>query len=367
MEEASDAGAYIALALAGLWAARGPSRRRVPGSQKGRRVQQRADQERERKRGTPSFRAGSATLEGGGGRHKIIQKKLRRTRRDHSTQPTAPHRLANALPTMIRVARLRGLTSYADGLTLQRLLLSRLRASGGQFQQPDTLLLLEHEPVFTLGRIQASAANVLASEAEIAAAGASVVQSDRGGNVTFHGPGQLVAYPILDLRRHRQDLRWYVSQLEEAMIGACAKFGIAAHAGGDGQTGVWVKGEQASRGASSGETVGEGGEESGGDERKIGAIGVRVNRWYASHGIALNADVDLKYFDMIVPCGLSATPNVTSLTREAGRRIGVDELAPLFTDAFSEALGVEVEEGDVDGLVREMRAAKAMEALRTQR
>ena len=181
--------------------------------------------------------------------------------------------------------------------------------------------------------------------------GATVVATDRGGDITYHGPGQLVGYPILTVPGKRggglADTAAYVEGIEQLLIDVLADLGLEAGRL-ERHTGVWL-------------------EPDGLRPRKIGAIGVRVNRWYASHGIALNADVDLKYFDMIVPCGLSATPNVTSLTREAGRRIGVDELAPLFTEAFSEALGVEVEEGDVDGLVREMRAAKAMEALRTQR
>jgi lipoate-protein ligase B len=267
---------------------------------------------------------------------------------------------------VVKVARLRGLTSYADGQTLQQLMLSRLRASasggvassGSEPLLTDTLLLLEHRPVFTLGRLQSSAENVLASAAEIEAAGAAVVQSDRGGNVTFHGPGQLVAYPILDLRRHKQDLRWYVSRLEEAMIGACAAFGVPAHPGGDGQTGVWVKPGAAATAMGDTDAAGDDAE-----QRKIGALGVRVNRWYSSHGIALNADVDLGFFDMIVPCGLSETPKVTSLSNEVGRRIGVDELAPAFCDAFAQAMDVELEEGDVSGLLREAHAAKVMAGL----
>ena len=117
----------------------------------------------------------------------------------------------------VAVRRLRGLTSYEEALALQRRLAAQRRARSA----PDTLLLLEHAPVFTLGRLQESAANVLASDAAVAAAGARVVQSDRGGNVTFHGPGQLVAYPILDLSDSegggfRKDMHWYVGALEDA-------------------------------------------------------------------------------------------------------------------------------------------------------
>ena len=127
---------------------------------------------------------------------------------------------------LIGVTRLRGLLSYHEGQSLQRAMLDRRKAGAA----PDTLLLLEHQPVFTLGRLQESASNLLASSEELAAAGASVYQSDRGGNITFHGPGQLVAYPILDLRGHTASARWYISALEEAMIGTAARFGVSARA-----------------------------------------------------------------------------------------------------------------------------------------
>lgn len=231
----------------------------------------------------------------------------------------------------VAVCRLRGLVSYSQGQLLQRTLLDRRRAGACG----DTLLLLEHAPVFTLGRLQESASNLRASLAEVTTRGASVVQSDRGGNITFHGPGQLVAYPILDLRGHRQDVRWYVSALEEALIGAAANFGVTARAGGDGQTGVWV------------------------GERKLGAIGVRVTRWFTSHGVALNADVDLSFFDMMVPCGLHDAPDVTSLTRELGRRCTVDEVAPAFCDALAASLEVDLdyESKHAEAVQREVKAA----------
>ena len=226
-----------------------------------------------------------------------------------------------------------GLVDYHEGQRLQRAMLDRRRAG----VCGDTLLLLEHAPVFTLGRLQESASNLRASLAEVAARGASVVQSDRGGNITFHGPGQLVAYPILDLRDHKQDVRWYVNALEDAMIGTAARFGISARRGDEGQTGVWVS------------------------DRKIGAIGVRVTRWFTSHGVALNADVDLDYFSMMVPCGLHEAPQVTSLTRELGRRCGVDEAAPALCDALAESLGCDMYESDAaDAVHREVKAAAAL-------
>lgn len=232
----------------------------------------------------------------------------------------------------VLVRRLPGLIGYEEAQRLQHGLVRQRRAGKGR----DTLLLLEHAPVFTLGRLQESAANVLASPEALETAGASVVQSDRGGNVTFHGPGQLVAYPLLDLTSgYRRNLHWYVGALEEAMIATTASFGVAAERGAPGHTGVWV----------------------GGGERKIGAIGVRVQRWLSSHGIALNANVDLDFFNMIVPCGLSEAPQVTSLSREVGRIINVAEMRPKFEAAFAEAFECELVENEDDDHVDELLSA----------
>ena len=214
----------------------------------------------------------------------------------------------------ITVARL-GRVPYARAQTLQRELV-KLRRRG---EVRDTLLLLEHQPVFTLGRLQSCEANVLATREEIAAAGASVVQSERGGNVTFHGPGQLVAYPILDLNDYRKDLRWFVNSLEDAMIGTAAALGVTARRGAAGEEGIWV------------------------DGRKLGALGVHVTRWVTSHGLALNVDPDLRFFDMIVPCGLHARP-VTSLAREAGRAVSVAEATEHFEAAFAATFGRELDD-----------------------
>lgn len=144
-----------------------------------------------------------------------------------------------------------GRIGYGRSQWLQRALAAEVRTG----RRGDTLLLLEHPPVFTLGRLQSSADNVVASAADIAAAGATVHQSERGGNVTFHGPGQLVAYPLLDLSRFRKSVHWYVSALEQTLIQAAAEFGLEARRGGKDETGVWV------------------------DDRKLAAIGVSVSRW----------------------------------------------------------------------------------------
>jgi lipoyl(octanoyl) transferase len=200
-----------------------------------------------------------------------------------------------------------GRVPYARSQALQRELV-QLRRRG---EVRDTLLLVEHPPVFTLGRLQSCEANVRVTREEIEAAGASVVQSERGGNVTYHGPGQLVAYPILDLHGHRKDMRWFVHSLEDAMIATAAAFGVTARRGVAGEEGIWV------------------------DDRKLGALGVHVTRWVTSHGLALNVDPDLRFFDMIVPCGLQRP--VTSLAREvaAGRRATLTEATTQFEAAFS--------------------------------
>ena len=214
----------------------------------------------------------------------------------------------------LSVNRLGRRVPYASAQALQRELVG-LRRSGAI---GDTLLVLEHPPVFTLGRLQSCDQNVLATREEIAAAGASVEQSERGGNVTFHGPGQLVAYPILDLADHRKNMRWFVHSLEDVMIETAASFGVTARRGEPGEEGVWV------------------------EDRKLGALGVHVRRWVTSHGIALNVEPELAFFDMIVPCGLHARP-VTSLAREVapGRSVSMHEASQHFTRAFSEAFALE--------------------------
>ena len=233
------------------------------------------------------------------------------------------NRMATSRRVVVR--HLAGLAPYAESLTAQRLLMSRRKAGAVS----DTLLLVEHSPVFTLGRLQESAGNLLASEAEVAARGATVVQSDRGGNITFHGPGQIVAYPILDLNGHRRNLRWYTSALEDVMIETAGAFGVHAERGPSGETGVWV------------------------GERKIGALGVRVSRWITSHGVALNCDTDLRYFDMMVPCGLAEKPAVTSLSAELARRqaapVGFAQVKPRFLEAFARVFDCEFEDADAQG------------------
>ena len=190
-----------------------------------------------------------------------------------------------------------GLIPYGPAWDLQRRIVAARKAGA----LPDVLLLCEHPHVITLGR-NGRNENLLASEHVLRQMGVEFHATDRGGDITYHGPGQLVAYPILNLAEIRRDLVWYVRQLEEIMIRASGDFGVAAERR-TGRTGIWVP-------------IADGGEE------KLGAIGVHVSRWITSHGLAYNVTSDLRYFDLIVPCGISGS-RATSLERILGRRIDV--------------------------------------------
>ncbi len=179
-----------------------------------------------------------------------------------------------------------GVMSYATALEIQREV-ARARIAGTIAE--DVLLLVEHPPVVTLGR-SAKEQHLLASPELLAARGVERFEVERGGDVTFHGPGQLVGYPIIDLKRHRQDLHWYLRQVEEALIVALADFGISGERS-VGQTGVWTQG------------------------RKIASIGVHARDWVTWHGFALNVTTDLSYFDLMVPCGIQSV-TMTSISRE---------------------------------------------------
>ena len=202
-----------------------------------------------------------------------------------------------------------GRVPYAEALAVQRRLQGALVAARHDACPPaHALLVVEHDPVFTLGA-GGDAANVRAGEAELAALGAALVRTDRGGDVTFHGPGQIVAYPVLDLNRLHapdgtpagtplRDLHRYLRALEDAVVATCADAGVAAGRVA-GRTGVWV------------------GPDARGPERKVCAMGIRCSRWVTMHGLALNVTTDLGWFDLIVPCGI-ADRGVTSLAQEAG-------------------------------------------------
>ena len=205
----------------------------------------------------------------------------------------------------IQIRRL-GRVAYGDALDLQKRLVEQRKAG----EIPDQLLLLEHPPVITLGvKTRDDRSHVVATPETLDHEGVEVFVSGRGGDVTYHGPGQLVGYPILDLRPDRCDVHRYVRDLEEVLIRAVAGFGIVSHRL-PGLTGTWV-----------------------GDE-KLAAIGVRIARWVTSHGFALNVSTNLEHFGLIVPCGIP-DKGVTSLDKLSGRPIAMNDVENAVVEAFS--------------------------------
>jgi lipoyl(octanoyl) transferase len=198
-----------------------------------------------------------------------------------------------------------GTLSYAEALELQRTL-AHDRISGVIPQ--DVLLLVEHPPVVTLGR-SSKGKHLLASPEFLASRGVELFEVERGGDVTFHGPGQLVGYPIVDLKRHKQDLHWYLRQLEQSLIDSLATFGIPAEQNA-GLTGVWTRG------------------------RKIASIGVHARDWVTWHGFALNVATDLSFFDLIVPCGINGV-EMTSIARELGAAPPAGDVAQIVSTTFA--------------------------------
>ena len=198
-----------------------------------------------------------------------------------------------------------GLLEYGKALEYQRAV-AQARIAGAI--EEDVLLLVEHPPVVTQGR-SAKDQHLLASPELLAARGVELFEVERGGDVTFHGPGQLVGYPIIDLKRHKRDLHWYLRQVEEALIQALGSFGIPGERQA-GYTGVWTQG------------------------RKIASIGVHARDWVTWHGFALNVSTDLGYFDLIVPCGIQAV-TMTSMSAELATPVAVDQVAEDVASAFS--------------------------------
>lgn len=202
-----------------------------------------------------------------------------------------------------------GLVPYGEALTLQKQLVEDRREG----RIGDVLLLVEHPHVLTLGvRGDGGRSHILATDDVLASRGVEVFEAGRGGDITYHGPGQIVGYPILDLKPDRCDVHRYVRDLEEVLIRVAADYGIQAERI-QGLTGVWAGGE------------------------KVAAIGVRIARWITSHGFALNVTTDLDYFNLIVPCGIGDR-GVTSMSRVLGRRLDraevEDRLIQRFTDVF---------------------------------
>ena len=211
----------------------------------------------------------------------------------------------SSIPTLPCEFRDLGCVPYAEAFEIQRQLVERRKRG----EIPDQLLIVEHPPVVTMGR-NGNAEHLLASPELLSRAGIEFHHTDRGGDVTFHGPGQVVGYPIFDLRAWRRDVVAYVRAIEEVLIGALSEFGIRG-ARMAGATGVWVSAP--------------------GGPAKIAAIGIHISRWVASHGFALNVEADLSYFRYIVPCGL--TQPVTSM-REAGSSAGREAVVAAVSRSF---------------------------------
>lgn len=200
-----------------------------------------------------------------------------------------------------------GQLSYADALEWQKQLVAQRKVD----EIPDTLLLLEHPHVITIGvKARGTRTNITATDEELAARGVEVFETGRGGDVTYHGPNQLVGYPILDLNPDRRDVHRYVRDLEEVLIRAAQEFGLPAGRQ-PGLTGVWV------------------------GDQKIAAIGVRISRWVTSHGFALNIGSDLSFFDLIVPCGIT-DKQVGSMAELLRRPVTRAEVEPVVLRHFCE-------------------------------
>lgn len=207
-----------------------------------------------------------------------------------------------------------GQVEYQDGLRLQAEKVAERKAAA----IPDTLLLLEHPHVYTLGR-NAKREHLLVTDGWLVEQGIQVFETDRGGDITYHGPGQLVGYPIFDLTKHRRDLGWFMRSLEEVFFGVAAEFGVEATRF-CGAPGVWV----------------------GND--KLVAMGVHVSRWVTSHGFAFNVNTDLRFFEWIVPCGLQGR-GVTSLQKLLGHAIDMGSVRERVVEHFGKVFGSEMQTG----------------------
>jgi lipoyl(octanoyl) transferase len=228
-----------------------------------------------------------------------------------------------------------GLIGYAEAWELQKRLVAARKAGAIE----DVLLLCEHPHVITLGR-NGKREHLLASEQVLRQKDVEFHSSDRGGDITYHGPGQLVGYPILNLGAINKDVVWYVRMLEEVMIRATAEFGISAERV-TGKTGIWVRGTSDLH-------------VPGATEEKLGAIGVHISRWVTSHGFAYNVSTDLRYFDLIVPCGITGR-KATSLEKILERAVTRKEVVQPVVRNFGEVLGLEMRETSRDDLLAQLQ------------
>jgi len=224
-----------------------------------------------------------------------------------------------------------GLISYAEAYALQQRVVAARKAGAIE----DVLLFCEHPHVITQGR-NGKREHLLVSEHVLRQKGVEFYETSRGGDITYHGPGQIVGYPILNLGAIRRDVVWYVRMLEEAMIRATAELGIAAERV-PGKTGIWVR--------------------AGNTEEKLAAIGVHISRWVTSHGFAYNVSTDLRNFDLIVPCGI-ADRKTTSLEKLLGRNIEQTEVASKIAKHLGELLGLEIKEFSRNELLEKLEHAE---------
>jgi lipoyl(octanoyl) transferase len=230
-----------------------------------------------------------------------------------------------------------GLIGYAEAWELQKRLVTARK--NGAIE--DVLLLCEHPHVITLGR-NGKREHLLASEQVLRQKSVEFHSSDRGGDITYHGPGQLVGYPILNLAAIRKDVVWYVRMLEEVMIRATAEFGIRSERV-TGKTGIWVRSAASDSNAPAS------------TEEKLGAIGVHISRWVTSHGFAYNVSTDLRYFDLIVPCGITGR-KVTSLEKILERAVTLKQAVQPVVRNFGEVFGLDMSETSRDDLLAQLQA-----------
>lgn len=221
---------------------------------------------------------------------------------------------------------------YADAYALQKRIVSA-RKSGGI---GDVFLLCEHPPVITQGR-NGKRDHLLASESLLRQRNVEFFETSRGGDITFHGPGQLVGYPIVNLAALRKDVVWYVRMLEEVMIRTTVEFGIRAQRE-PGKTGIWVETREAAA-------------------EKLGAIGVHISRWITSHGFAYNVSTDLRYFDLIVPCGIAGR-KATSLEKLLDREVSSQEVVPLLVRYFGAEFGLRMEPAAKEEICEQLNRAE---------
>jgi lipoyl(octanoyl) transferase len=242
-----------------------------------------------------------------------------------------------------------GLIGYAEAYALQKRVVAARKADA----IGDVLLLCEHTPVITQGR-NGKREHLLVSENVLRQRNVEFHESSRGGDVTYHGPGQLVGYPILQLGAIRKDVVWYVRMLEEVMIRTSAEFGISARRE-EGKTGIWVADEEQDFTQSSER-------EEGIAPDKLGAIGVHISRWVTSHGFAYNVATDLRNFDLIVPCGIVGR-RATSLEKLLGRAVSVSDIEPRMVRHFGDVFGLEMKAGSQEELLEKLEIAEQMIAV----